>query len=277
MIPHLSYFICAAPRSGSTLLSDALGQTGVAGTPAEYFNNEFYGMRLEDWGIPSLPTFADYVQCAREAATTRNGICGIKFVGAQLDDLAFHLGGTAEEIDFERWFPNLRYIFVRRNDRVRQAISLYRAVVTRKWVDIDGSDLPYVRDVDVHYDFRRILSLEQHLERVDAKWREFFRARRLEPFVVTYEDFAADYAGGVRRVLRHLGIRNANTLRIDPPRMKKQADDESEEWAVRFAADRRRMTIASGSVPDRRTSRALRRRRAALAGAPRSGFRRGAR
>lgn len=35
--PQLSYLICATPRSGSTLLSEALTGTGVAGRPEEHF------------------------------------------------------------------------------------------------------------------------------------------------------------------------------------------------------------------------------------------------
>ena len=33
----LSYLVCATPRSGSTLLCQALDSTGVAGHPEEYF------------------------------------------------------------------------------------------------------------------------------------------------------------------------------------------------------------------------------------------------
>src|SRR5919204_6001172 len=35
--PSRSYLICATPRSGSTLLCEALKSTGVAGVPDEYF------------------------------------------------------------------------------------------------------------------------------------------------------------------------------------------------------------------------------------------------
>src|ERR1700733_11310881 len=37
MTPMLSYLVCATPRSGSTLLCQALTQTGVAGRPEEDF------------------------------------------------------------------------------------------------------------------------------------------------------------------------------------------------------------------------------------------------
>src|SRR4051812_29634736 len=35
--PENVYLVCATPRSGSTLLCRALGATGVAGRPEEYF------------------------------------------------------------------------------------------------------------------------------------------------------------------------------------------------------------------------------------------------
>ncbi len=35
--PHTSYLICSTPRTGSSLLCDALTATGVAGRPEEYF------------------------------------------------------------------------------------------------------------------------------------------------------------------------------------------------------------------------------------------------
>src|SRR4051794_11021098 len=35
--PLLGYLVCATPRSGSTLLCELLTSTGVAGRPAEYF------------------------------------------------------------------------------------------------------------------------------------------------------------------------------------------------------------------------------------------------
>src|SRR5918911_4934810 len=37
MKPKLSYLICATPRSGSTLLSEALTRTEIAGRPEEHF------------------------------------------------------------------------------------------------------------------------------------------------------------------------------------------------------------------------------------------------
>jgi LPS sulfotransferase NodH len=49
VVPRMSYLICATPRGGSTLLSDALGGTGIAGLPEEHF---------EVWTTPSFGIFS---------------------------------------------------------------------------------------------------------------------------------------------------------------------------------------------------------------------------
>jgi LPS sulfotransferase NodH len=48
--PRVSYLVCATPRSGSTLLCEALSGTGLAGRPAEYFE------AMYDTGLPRRPT-----------------------------------------------------------------------------------------------------------------------------------------------------------------------------------------------------------------------------
>ncbi len=47
--PNTSYLICATPRSGSTLLCEALDNTGLAGHPKEYFE------ALKKTGLPRRP------------------------------------------------------------------------------------------------------------------------------------------------------------------------------------------------------------------------------
>jgi trehalose 2-sulfotransferase len=47
--PVRSYLVCATPRSGSTLVCQALKGTGVAGRPEEYFE------ALEHSGRPRRP------------------------------------------------------------------------------------------------------------------------------------------------------------------------------------------------------------------------------
>jgi LPS sulfotransferase NodH len=73
----LSYIICTAPRTGSTLLAEALKATGCAGRPAEYFDihahNEQYWIRTL-----GIRNDAEYIEKVVEAGTTSNGVFGLK-------------------------------------------------------------------------------------------------------------------------------------------------------------------------------------------------------
>jgi trehalose 2-sulfotransferase len=125
-LPRLSYLICATPRSGSTMLCDALDGTGIAGHPEEHFevlletgrprrprdyfqrsndpevwalldDPEFrdvlgeYGGRFADHPArtdPSWhpPSFEKLVEEALRRGTTENGVLGTKIMWAYFRD-----------------------------------------------------------------------------------------------------------------------------------------------------------------------------------------------
>src|SRR5215218_5218815 len=165
---HSSYLVCATPRSGSTLLCEALAATGVAGRPAEYFEaiydtglprrptDYFEGLRAipaADFLADQLPaeggaarealrraaTYRDYLSWVLEEGTTPNGIFGAKLMWGHVDhfvaylrDLREHAGKPVPEM-LEHAFPSLRYVRVLRRDRIRQAVSLWKALQTATW------------------------------------------------------------------------------------------------------------------------------------------------
>ena len=69
----------------------------------------------------------------------------------------------------------------------------------------------------------------------DANWEDWFHATGREPIRVFYDEFTISRAATIGRVLDALGI--------DPPApegkkpMKRQADDLSSDWVVRFRAE----------------------------------------
>jgi LPS sulfotransferase NodH len=69
--------ICAAPRTGSTLLAQALRDTGRAGRPSEFFDIHEHNERfwINSLGITSDAQYFDKVLAA---ASTENGIFGQK-------------------------------------------------------------------------------------------------------------------------------------------------------------------------------------------------------
>ena len=155
--PARSYLVCATPRSGSTLLCHLLDQSGVAGHPEEYFEalrhsgvprrpHEYFDAerhanimeRLAFREMPDGPApepnplwrpdrYDRYLEWALEQGTTENGVFGAKLMWGYLGDFATLLRGIEGNAGrpvpelLARTFPDLRYVQITREDKVRQA------------------------------------------------------------------------------------------------------------------------------------------------------------
>jgi trehalose 2-sulfotransferase len=64
----------------------------------------------------------------------------------------------------------------------------------------------------------------------NAAWQGFFDGCGVEPLEVVYEELVEDYEGTVLRLLDGIGITIPQNFTVKKPRMKRQADDLSEEW-----------------------------------------------
>jgi trehalose 2-sulfotransferase len=244
--PAATYIICTNPRSGSWLLSDALTLTGVAGRPREWFNvteEQRYRARWRMHHSSDL-SYLDYLRIARAESTTQNGISGIKLHYYQLDELrktvAARAGirGLTDAQLLPRLFPKARYLWLRRRDQARQAISFFIASRSDEWWVIEGAapEKHAGAVADPEFDPRAIAWVEAALRRCDRKWQSFFQDTRTEPLVVHYEDLAADYPGVVQGVLKWLGIPNSDAIGAPSPRLARQSNARNEEWLARYLA-----------------------------------------
>ncbi len=271
MKPMLSYLVCATPRSGSTLLCHELEQTGLAGRPQEYFEalrrsglprrpHEYFdpdrhpdiverlAFREMLEGAPKPnplwhpQTYDQYLAWALKEGTTENGVFGAKLMWGYLGDFAELLRGIEGNAGrslpdlLSRAFPGLRYVQITREDKVRQAVSLWKAVQTQKWRREAGEDGSEPRAVEPVFSFRAINYLMRQLSAHDASWDAYFLGLGYEPLKVTYEELAESTEDCVHGVLDFLGIGAPADLQIGAPRLFVQADEVSEEWVARTLA-----------------------------------------
>jgi LPS sulfotransferase NodH/2-polyprenyl-3-methyl-5-hydroxy-6-metoxy-1,4-benzoquinol methylase len=226
---RLTYVIATTPRSGSTLLSSLLTQTGVLGVPAEYWN--FHrrerpvatGTQLAERLEASSP--ADYLTKLLACRTTKNGVFGIKLHFSQLQKALLSHPEILEHL------APVKYVYLERGDKVAQAISLTKLVQGGWRIKRDGKQQQpatsdYDQDVIAHY----IGQLEQQIE----GWSQWFEENGIEPFAVRYEDLAADNDGTVDSIKRFLGVENDDPQNVRFKSVERQGDRTNKKWAVRF-------------------------------------------
>ena len=191
------------------------------------------------WGTPDYPTFLRRV---KRIGTTANGVFGVKVHSMQFDHFLRQAGGRSivpvaeRRAIVERWFPEPRYIWLRRKDRLRQGISYARAVQTKIWWDAEAPPAPYdPPEVDaLAFDPGLIERSVALMEYGEETWRTYFDAHQLEPLVLNYEELIDDVGGSARRVLAHLGLELAEDFRFPPTSFRRQADAITEDWLVRY-------------------------------------------
>jgi LPS sulfotransferase NodH len=218
--PHVSYMVCAVPRSGSSLLCDLLAGTELAGAPTEYFDSNQMAAFAREWGAEGTDR---YLQALLSRKTSPNGVFGLKALIHQLDDV---LG----ERDLDAVFPDLRLVYVRRRDHVRQAVSWVRATQTGQW----ASDLPVLRTRPLRFDAAEIETLMRRIEREEQRWEELFERRGTRPLRFEYEQLAADPGPAVHEVLELIGVEPDPAFELPAPTIVRQADDLNEEWVRRY-------------------------------------------
>jgi trehalose 2-sulfotransferase len=245
---YQSYIICSTPRSGSTLLCSLLESAGC-GRPNSYFRRQSIPDFARDFGVPSdgdLHSHAfrrSYLEAVMAAGKAGTDIFGLRVMFETLDELSVLLdelfpGLETTPARFEKAFGRLLYVYLSREDKVAQAISLLKARQTGLWhIASDGSELertaPYQPPT---YDPAKIRTLVNELTHQDGGWREWFVMHKIEPVRLTYDSLSREPQGGLRTVLSGLGMDTSLASTI-MPHTAKLADEQSENWISRFETE----------------------------------------
>ncbi len=267
-----AYLVCSTQRSGSTYLCQLLASTGSVGNPEEFFEARaetglpphpgyfLAGLRRTGAGIrddqqpTDGPPYSDlrtvasweaHLERAFRLGTTPNGVFGAKLMWNQLPDLEQHatsierLAGLRglellrELFDGEE--APVRFVWMRRRDKVRQAVSLWRALQTRIW-RLEHPHADYDARV-LRYSFDGIEHLRRRLSADDSAWGRFFDEHEIDALELVYEEDVEPYPErSVRRLAAAVGASVPETW--EPvARTVRQADELSDEWCEAYHRD----------------------------------------
>ena len=265
---HTSYLICTTPRSGSTLLCEALTNTGIAGQPEEFFQirketgttrrpleyfegtdtTEIATILGKSTGLdhPLMnpapgEDYADYLARIVQQRTTPNGVFGAKVMWGYFDGLLNNLTRIPQYRDravpdlLPTVFPNLHYIWLTRRDKVGQAISLWKAIQTWTWKHEEASSpASQLCTKPLTFHFGAIDHLVEQTKADEVCWQQYFKSNGIQPFPVVYEELAGAYEETVGKILHYLDIPLPEKLVFAPRSMQRQADLLSQEWVERY-------------------------------------------
>jgi trehalose 2-sulfotransferase len=252
--PDRTVIVCSHPRSGSTLLGEAIYAAGQLGCPLEYLHRGFRPTFERRWHAHDL---AAYVRAMHRHRTDRSGVFSIKLFWQDVEDTVMEARDPGADpkgvLDALRPIvPDPTFVYLTRADRVRQAVSAMIASVTSSFRALPGLSGPNGGAGPVaptarapEYDYDAILRQLAAADYSKARWDAFFAATGIEPYRVQYEELVADYGRTTVGVLTRLG----RQVEPSPPRLQRQATAQSEEFVRRFLADDQRRDGATACPP----------------------------
>ncbi|MGK7899148.1 MAG: Stf0 family sulfotransferase, partial [Xenococcus sp. (in: cyanobacteria)] len=202
ILPSLAYAIITVPRSGSTFLCRLLKSTKLAGFPEEKLRNPA--------AILARNCHFDYIrymQILMTLETTPNRFFGTKIISHFL--LSYRKKDLNGDNFLKQYFS--KYIYLIREDKIAQAVSIAIAQRTKIWhisnqeqqdeydkklQQINHNDIT-VEEIQKKYDF--LVQQEKYLEK-------FFQENQLEPLILKYEELVKNPHKYINDILLYLGI-----------------------------------------------------------------------
>lgn len=239
-ITNQNYFILFSPRSGSNMVCGILEKAGI-GRPIEAFSPHANFHNKMQWNID----YSDPYQFMAKVIDyqTVNGILGMKFsvmlfheflrVARQL--LGDDFKGLNDFEVTEVFFPDAKYIHIQRKDKVKQAVSLAKALQNGIWIENEEEDQEYKKYLlPALYD-------QEHIECCfdlslcgDVFWIQYLNKYNVPHLSLFYEDIIANYDEKINQIFRFIGVREKQ---VPSPKTQRQANKQSDKWIIRFTEE----------------------------------------
>lgn len=241
-----AYLICGTPRSGSTLLCDLLGQTGVAGRPDSYYRLQSIPDFVQRFGIApgeGLDFERRYLAAVVETGSGGTGILGLRLHDLSLFDLLGRLAmlypdEPTDRARVEAAFGATLYLRLRRHDKIAQAVSRLKAEQSGLWHrHADGGAREQVKPYEAPvYDAARLRALIGEAAAHEAAFDAWASGQAIAPVDISYEELSEDPKATLARILVALGRDPAAASRAEV-KTARLADAVSSEWAALYRGE----------------------------------------
>lgn len=245
--PKQSYIIWFTPRTGSTYVSELLAATGHMGTPGELFN---IGPDTSLAKTYQVHSYESLVQGLWERGSSPNGVFGVKFslyheVWAQIVKEIHELkreplpSATYEGQFLGEIFPNCKHIYLTRRNKIRQAVSWWKAIKKGVWHMREKERWDEEAFYSTNYDFNALSYLLTEISVRECAMEAFFRQNQIKPMTWVYEDLAQDPQGMLARMADFLDLSLGNKEQVFLSALSKQplrktSNPIDEQWIQRF-------------------------------------------
>lgn len=246
MTTYDAYIICTSPRSGSTLLTQLLRSSGVAGNPGTPFHKSSVVAWAKTKGVDVGPTVEQgarvraALDAAMKAGKGATGIFGMRLqrhsFGQFVADLRIAYPNEATDLArIEAAFGRTLLLHLTRPDKLAQAVSMVRATQTGLWhMTPDGREIERLAPpADPVFDVKAIRAEMETSGAFDTGWRTWFDAEGIAPLEICYNALSDDPIGILRHILQVLGADVTRAATVDVG-VGKLADALSAEWITRF-------------------------------------------
>jgi LPS sulfotransferase NodH len=234
-----SIIFCATLRSGSTYFCRMVANEFEIGNPREWFEGLNVEERLREYDLNPDTRLEDYAKRVVEEESSSTGIFSVKLMFKTFSRVMKKLAaedrgkpGRSKAELFRQYFPDPKFIFITRKDKVRQAISYARALQARVWEipsEENRSDVPLL-----NFDFLNINWAVEDFNHEEKEWNEIFRELECTPFVAVYEDLIENPGHVLAEIGRYLGLEAVNKPKELASLPLVMSDRTNDEWELLY-------------------------------------------
>lgn len=237
--PKKVLIICFTPRSGSSLLTELVAQTGLLGRAGEYLNPAFIPNILK---VSPASNPLEYLVRILNHTKSENEVSSIEVTWFHLT-LFFKSLAINPMLHRMPWPLDIssHFIYLNRENFVAQAISLYKATETGLFHTTQlGQEQQNTEYPKLHFDGEKIKHWCEHLLQQEFGFEKWFSAHGIHPLRIRYEDFIQNKKLSLTLIGDHVGVNVRDRLMLNDENKsehRKLSDNLNLDFEKRFVAD----------------------------------------